>query len=199
MPAVHRRWTAAQVRDLIDESRPWPRYELIDGELIVTPAPGWNHQVVVTELIVLLSDFANREALGIVLASPADLQLRTGTITQPDVFVVPVGGAEQAGAKPQWSDIRRLSLAVEIISPSSIRIDRVVKREYYLSVGVPDYLVVDIDHRTIEHWTPGSAAPLVLRSELVWHPAGAAQPLVVALPEFFDRIGAQMRLIGLNP
>ena len=40
MPAEKiRRWTTAEVRDLMDESRPWPRYELIDGQLIVTPAP----------------------------------------------------------------------------------------------------------------------------------------------------------------
>ena len=54
MPAIRRRWTTAEVRSLMDESRAWPRYELIGGELLVTPAPRGTHQLVVVELVVLL-------------------------------------------------------------------------------------------------------------------------------------------------
>jgi hypothetical protein len=50
MPASARRWTAADVRELTDESRPWPRYEVIDGELLVTPSPRPLHQFAANEL-----------------------------------------------------------------------------------------------------------------------------------------------------
>lgn len=50
MPAMRRRHTADDVRALTHEDRPWPRYEVIDGELLVTPAPRVAHQLVCTEL-----------------------------------------------------------------------------------------------------------------------------------------------------
>lgn len=195
MPAIRRHWTTADVRALIDESRPWPRYELIGGELIVTPAPEGRHQFVVSEFVFLLIEYLRDEPVAVALTSPADLELEPGTITQPDVFVIPAGGAVSDG-EFRWSDVSSLLLAVEVISPSSIRTDRVTKREYYMDVGVPDYLVVDVDARIVERWTQGRDTPEVLRDRLVWHPRGASAPLVVSLPDLFDRVGAQLRLIG---
>jgi Uma2 family endonuclease len=196
MPAVRRHWTTADVRALIDESpTAWPRYELIGGELIVTPAPGGLHQFAVTELQFLLTAYLRDEPVGAAITSPADLELEPGTITQPDIFVIPAGGAPSDDDAFRWSDVSSLLLAVEVISPSSIRTDRITKREYYMNVGVPDYLIVDIDARIIERWIQGRETPAVLRDRLVWHPPGARTPLDVALPEYFDRIAAQMRLI----
>ena len=66
-------WTAHRVRALIDETRPWPRYELIDGELLVTPAPRLVHQAAVGDLFRALANFAEREHLPVsVFTSPAD-------------------------------------------------------------------------------------------------------------------------------
>ena len=196
MPAIRRHWTTADVRALIDESRPWPRYELIDGELRVTPSPGNEHQIAVGAVFVLLDAYLEREQVGVAIMSPADLELRAGTITQPDAFVVPAGGASSADGAWEWSDIHSLPLAVEVISPSSIRPDRITKREYYLDVGVPDYFIVDVHARIVERWSPDRDTPLVLRDQLVWQPAGAVHPLVVSLPELFDDIAAKWRSIG---
>lgn len=196
MPAVRRHWTAADVRALIDESpTAWPRYELIDGELLVTPSPGVGHGMAATELMVMLHAYLEREKAGLVFHAPADLELRPGSIIQPDLFVIPPGtlGPEATG---RWSDFQSLLLAVEIISPSSIRTDRVTKRDYYLDVGVPDYFIVDVEARIVERWSPERATPLVLRDELVWHPTGAAQPLRISLPEFFDGITDKLTFIG---
>src|SRR5437879_6034072 len=132
MPKIRRHWTTAEVRALMDESRAWPRYELIDGEVLVTTAPGWSHQFAVTEFLVLLYAYLRQEPIGVAVCSPADLELRTGNITQPDVFVIPVGGAVIRDGGFQWSDVTALLLAVEMISPSSVRTDRVKTRKYYL-------------------------------------------------------------------
>ena len=194
MPAIRRHWTTADVRALMDESRAWPRYELIGGELIVKPAPGGMHQFAVSEIHVLLYNYLRDQHVAVALTSPADLELEPGTITQPDVFVIPEGGAASDGDF-RWSDVTSLLLAVEVISPGSIRTDRVTKREYYMDVGVPDYFIVDVDARIVERWTQGRDTPEVLRDHLVWHPSGASTALAVSLPQFFDRIAAQMRFI----
>ncbi len=146
-------------------------------------------------MLLLLGNYLDGEPVGVALMSPTDLELEPGTITQPDVFVIPAGGAVSDDAF-RWRDVTSLLLAVEVISPGSIRTDRVTKREYYMNVGVPDYLIVDVDARIIERWTAGRDTPEVLRDRLVWHPRGAGAPLVVLLSEYFDRIAAQLRLIG---
>jgi Uma2 family endonuclease len=195
MPAIDRRWTTADVRALMDESRPWPRYELIDGELLVTPAPARGHQLAVIELVLIIAAYLEQEPVGIVFTSPADLELRPGTITQPDVFVVPAGMSADA-SDPGWGSVQSLLLATEVISPGNTRADRVTKREHYMKAGVPVYLIIDVDSRMIERWIPGQDTPAVLREHLLWHPEGAKRPLVVSLPQFFDRIAAKLRLLG---
>ena len=197
MPAIRRHWTTADVRALMDESRPWPRYELIDGELLVTPSPGRPHQLAVTEIVVLLHQYLHTQPIGVAFVSPADLELRPGTITQPDAFIVPVGNQVTADGEDQWSDVRFLLLAIEVISPSSIHTDRVTKREYYMDVGVPDYFIVDLSARIVEWWSPDRDTPRVLRDSLVWHPDRAEQPLTVSLPELFDDISRKLQSIGL--
>lgn len=58
MPAIRRRWTTVEVRSLMGESRAWPRYELIGGELLVTPAPRGAHQLVVDEVLAHANNMA---------------------------------------------------------------------------------------------------------------------------------------------
>jgi len=198
MPAVRRHWTSAVVRALIDESpTAWPRYELIDGELLVTPSPANPHQLAVLECVYLLKPYLERERVGVVLTAPADLELRPETIVQPDVFVLPEGAAD-VGDGWTWRDVRRMTLAVEVISPSSVRTDRITKRDFYLDVGVPDYFIVDVDARIVEHWSAKRDTPLVLRDQLVWHPAGAQQPLSASLPAFFDAIDDKLKFLGIK-
>jgi Uma2 family endonuclease len=192
MPAVRRHWSPEEVRELQGESRPWPRYELIGGELFVTPAPGASHQLMVTELARIVGNYLVAQPVGLVFVSPADLELETNGITQPDVFVVPRSGWVSA-TTPRWNSVRALSLAVEVISPSSARTDRVEKREVYVNSGTPDYWVVDIDARTVECWTTGRDTPQVVRSELVWSPTGCTEPLRVSLTDLFHRADPDRR------
>ncbi len=195
MPAVRRRWTPDDVRSLMDETRAWPRYELIAGELVVTSAPGLAHQIIIAELWAALDAYLTRHPIGLPLVSPSDLELRPGTITQPDVFVVPI---RQDPGEPaaRWSDIRSLLLAVEVLSPSSLRTDRVEKRDLYLDAGVAEYWVVDIDARVVERWTSTHKTPEILRTELTW-PAASTDPLVIDLPALFERVARKTGMVRL--
>jgi Uma2 family endonuclease len=198
MPAVERYWTPADVRELMDETRPWPRYEVIDGELLVTPAPGNRHQLVVGELLWMVATYLEGERVGVACLSPADLELRPGSITQPDVFVLPTGVPAPAEETDGWENVRSLLLAIEVISPSSVRTDRVTKRDHYLDVGVPEYWIVDFEARAFERWSAAQQRPQVARDRLEWRPAGATKPLVIDVPRFFERIAELARLAGLT-
>ncbi len=193
MPAYARRWTAAEVRELTVETRHWPRYELIDGELLVTPAPRPVHQIAVSELLRRLADYVDAERIGMTLTSPADLELEAGTVTQPDVFVVPSAYSRDDSPLREWSQVRGLLLAVEIVSPNSVHYDRVTKRTFFQRVGVPEYWVVDLDARAVERWRPEERAPEVLRERLEWRPAGSAAPLLLDLTALFAKVCGEDR------
>jgi Uma2 family endonuclease len=192
MPAIRRRWTAAEVRALQDESRAWPRYELIGGELLVTPGPRPRHQFAVQELAVLLDRYVREARLGHVLTSPSALELHPESIVQPDVFVFPPMVLDER--EPVWTDIRSLLLTVEVISPSSVRIDRVEKRDYYMDAEVSEYWVVDLDARQVERWRRNVETPEVVRETLEWLPSPRIEPLRIDLPALFLRIGLPRRL-----
>jgi Uma2 family endonuclease len=188
---VTRHWTTADVRALMREDRAWPRYELIDGELIVTPAPRNPHQLAVGELYVLLHGYLYQNGAGIAMTSPSDLELKPGTITQPDVYVVPdcaVLGTHDPEAMKEIA-VSGLLLAIEVLSPSSLRTDRVVKRDFYLANGVIDYWIVDLDARIVERWQPSQATPEILRDVIEWAPAGL-EPLRIDLAALFDSVEA---------
>jgi len=187
MPVIRRRWTTADVRALISEERAWPRYELIGGELLVTPAPRPVHQIAVGEIFAALREYLEKTPIGVAFISPADLELEAESITQPDVFVIPVHSVSSGAAALAWADVKSLLLAVEVLSPSSSRLDRVVKRDYYCNVGVPDYWIVDLDARVIERWTPERETPEIHRDRIVWTPRDAPS-LVIDLPRLFQRI-----------
>jgi Uma2 family endonuclease len=187
MPAVvRRRWTANEVRTLQDESRPWPRYELIDGELYVTPAPGFRHQAGIMEIVAVLRPYVTANGLGGVLTSPADIELEPESVLQPDVFVFPM--LDESIENPSWKNITSLLLAVEIISPSSIRTDRIEKRDQYMKMTVDECWIVDIDGLHVERWFKDRPNVEVARESLTWVPAGARAPLTIELSSLFRAI-----------
>ena len=169
--------TAEMVRALIDETRHWPRYETVYGELLVTPAPRPGHQVVAGRLLLALGNYLESERFGEVLMSPADISWGPDTLVQPDVFVVPL---EEARALA-WPSIRTLLLAAEILSPSSGRADRFTKRRLYQSVGTPLYWVIDADAGAAEVWTPADQFPRIERERLVWTPPNASRPFEITV------------------
>ena len=187
MPAVDRRWTAKEVRQLIaDNPLKTPRYELVDGELLVTPSPGGLHQTAVLELAFALRLYLGDGAPARVLVSPSDVELEPEFLAQPDVFVIREQERKRARAARDnvW---RELLLAIEVLSPSSSRHDRVVKRPKYQR-HVPEYWIVDLDARLVERWRPGDSRPDILTDTMEWKVDGMAEAFRLDLPAYFARV-----------
>jgi Uma2 family endonuclease len=182
MSQLARHWTVDDVHALPDDGN---RYEVIDAELFVTPAPRWRHQAAVNELWTLLHAYLKSERVGYALTAPADVIFSRTRLVQPDVFVVPLVN----GRRPeQFTDVGRLLLAVEVLSPSTARADRVTKRTLFRDEGVPEYWIVDCDARTFERSTPMDARAEILVDEMIWHPDGASAPLVIDIPSYFAAV-----------
>ena len=181
-----RRWTRNDVFALPDDGR---RYELIDGELVVTPAPGGRHQVAVTALLLrigpLLTPAAGTSAR--ILVSPADLRLGEEEILQPDLFIYQT---ESGRPLSDWRDITSLLVAIEVLSPSTARYDRGLKRLRYQRARVPEYWIVDLDGRVIERWRPDDARPEILTERLQWSSGDGAE-FDLDLEEFFREVGGE--------
>lgn len=171
-------WTADMVRQLPDDGN---RYEVVHGELLVTPAPRFDHQLLVSRVAVAIAKYLEEEPVGIMLTSPADISWGRDVLVQPDVFVVPRDEAKNR----DWSRIRTLLLVVEVLSPSTARADRFTKRHRYQDAGVPLYWLVDGEEQRVEVWTPDSELPVMETQQLVWRPAGAGQAFTLALAELF--------------
>lgn len=149
------------------------RYELIDGTLIVTPAPSWRHQRVVARLLRTLMDAAV-DGLE-VLAAPFDVRLADDTVLQPDVLVCRVSDLTQRNLP-----VAPL-LAVEVLSPSTRLIDLNLKRARYEAAGCASYWVVDPDAASIVAWELRDGAYVEVAAVAGDEPFTAARPVPVSL------------------
>jgi Uma2 family endonuclease len=183
MPQTAHSWTADEVRALPDDGR---RYEVVAGELFVTPAPSWPHQWVVGGLFWRLTNYLRGQSWGEVVMSPADISFHEDMLVQPDLFVVPIGPDKRRPR--QWADVHALLLAVEVLSPSTARADRQAKRGLYQREGVGEYWVVDSDARVVERWRPEDDRPEIVTSTLTWQPEPSAPAFELPLAEFFEDV-----------
>ena len=178
MPHAATGWTVEMVHALPEDGK---RYEIIDGELFVNPAPRLLHQAAVLELVTRLRAYVRQHGIGLAMMSPADIIFGPRTLVQPDVFVsLPFVGR----APREWNEVKLL-LAVEVLSPSSQRADRMVKRRLFQRERVPEYWIMDVDARLVSRWRPDDARPEEIDGRLEWAPDPALAPLVLELPEFF--------------
>lgn len=127
-----RAYTSDDLAAMPDDGR---RYEVLDGALLVTPAPSWPHQHVVVELLARL--YAACPDDQEILCAPFDYRQSDTTTLQPDVLVARVEDLTY-GNLPKAP-----LLAVEVRSPSTALIDRELKRAAYERAGVPSYWIVD--------------------------------------------------------
>lgn len=123
------------------------RYELHEGELSVTPAPSPKHQQVSRNLAMALHQHVMSRGLGEVLFSPIDCMLSDITVIQPDIVYLDTARLPAITSRGIEGPP---TLVVEILSLSTIQIDRGVKFQLYARHGVPCYWIVDPEARVIE-------------------------------------------------
>ena len=153
MPALEMEWTAEMVRAIPDDLN---QYQVVDGELFVTPAPAWRHGDILLQLLIIFADYLRRHPVAHLKIAPQDVELDYRTLVQPDLFVVPL----IEGRKPRtWKEAGQILLAIEVLSPSTARLDRSVKRQRYQRQRIPEYWIVDMDARLVERWKPDDDRP----------------------------------------
>ena len=181
MPAESkRRWHADDARALQREDRAWPRYEVVDGELLVTPAPRMAHQYAVGELHLAFGNYLRGNRDVEIWMSPSDVQLEPDTTVQPDLFVAP-----RVRSRLGWISIRSLALAIEVLSPASLKYDRSIKRRFYQRHRVAEYWIVDIEAQQIERWRPDDERPEIVVGRIEWQAQGTDLPLAIDLDALF--------------
>ncbi|MGH7683148.1 MAG: Uma2 family endonuclease [Vulcanimicrobiaceae bacterium] len=122
------------------------RREILDGQLNVTPSPVPRHARVVGDIFRLLADHADRVG-GQAFGSDVDIVLSAQNVVIPDVVYIAPDRLHTLGEKAIYGVP---SLFVEVLSPSTQRIDRGKKRQTYARFGVPEYWIVDPGANTIE-------------------------------------------------
>jgi Uma2 family endonuclease len=123
------------------------RYEILDGELSVTPATRTKHQSISSHLHRILANHIVANRLGDIYAAPTDLILAPTTVVQPDLIFV---GNDRRHIITERAIEGPPTLLIEILSPTTHRTDRLTKVQLYAKYQVPHYWVVDPDQRTLE-------------------------------------------------
>ena len=122
------------------------RYELIDGELIVSPAPATPHQRTFGELFYRFYGHVRQTGEGEVFAAPFDVLLSEGNVVEPDIFFIAGDWARIVGQR----NVQGVpDLVIEILSPSSRTYDTIRKALLYARAGVREYWLVDPERRAI--------------------------------------------------
>jgi Uma2 family endonuclease len=124
------------------------RYEVLDGELYMTPPPTLEHQILISNLHVALANFVKEHGLGRVLVSPCGVRLPGQPVpVQPDIFFVSAARRDIVG-KVYLEGTP--DLVVEVLSPGNWLYDRTEKFQAYQAAGVPEYWIVDGRASTVE-------------------------------------------------
>ncbi len=169
-------WTLAELDRLPDDGN---TYELIDGQLFVTPAPSTAHEQLASVLHAMLAPYVRAHRLGHVYTPRAVVQ-RGGSQVEPDLMVRP--GTPTLPAT--WAEMPTPSLVVEILSGTTRRRDHEQKRELYMRIGVPEYWIVDRWARSIRV-VRRDVADLIAHTTVEWRPDGAPEALCVDVAAFF--------------
>ena len=140
-----KRWTYEEYYRLNDDQR----YEIIDGNLLMAPAPDTWHQSWLNEINLLLHQFVKQRKLGRIFIAPTDVVLDSQNTVQPDIVFV-------ATATLGIIDTRSLfgtpDLLIELVSPGNARRDRLDEEKLYANFGVKEYWIGNAADKTLEIW-----------------------------------------------
>lgn len=123
------------------------RFELIEGELYMVPAPGFYHQTISMNISHPLKRFVKKNNLGTVLYAPFDVVLSETDVVQPDIIFV---SRERMGLMTEKNLRGAPDLAIEILSITTKERDKLVKKRLYMDYGVREFWIVDPDKKAVE-------------------------------------------------
>ena len=169
-------WTLEELHSLPDDGN---KYELIWGELYVTPPPTDPHETIAARLTRILDPFVAKHRLGFVYHPRAVFRYK-GSEVEPDLMV----RQRQTDPKADWDKAPTPILIVEIFSPTTRRRDQERKREFYLDSGINEYWMIDPDRRMVT--VVRRDEPDITSAVVIWTPPGASASLMVNVHEIFD-------------
>lgn len=171
-------WTVDDLERLPDDGN---RYEILHGELFVTPMPVKWHQRVAARLSGRLSNWCDANP-GWEYFATGGVYINQTTWLEPDLAVFRVSTHDDAS---DWRAAQPPLLVIEILSPSTAKRDRHRKRPAYLAHGVAEVWLVDIDARTFERWTARSEFPELHTNTKTWSPSTDLSPLTIEFDKLF--------------
>ena len=122
-------------------------YQLIEGELIMSPSPSSYHQIILWNFGFMISDHIRKHNLGFVLYAPIDVYLNDNNAYQPDIIFI---SKENKAIIKEKGILGAPDLVIEILSPSTAYYDIKTKKEVYEKMGVKEYIIVDPVLKTID-------------------------------------------------
>jgi len=176
MAAQTKKWTLEEVHSLPDDGN---KYELVRGELFVTPPPTPDHETIAAKLARFLDPFVARFGLGFVYRPKAVMRFE-GSEVEPDLMI-----RQRGDRTTTWDNAPVPVLIVEILSPSTRRRDHMQKRKLYLDAGVAEYWIVDPERREIRSIRPHEE-DRVARDRIEWRPPGVADSLSIEIRDVLD-------------
>lgn len=169
-------WTLEEVHSLPDDGN---KYELVRGELFVTPPPGGTHETILARLSRILAPYVDSESLGLVF-HPRSVMRFGGSEVEPDLMVrQPWTGDERS-----WDNAPSPILIVEVFSASTRRRDQDQKQRLYMDAMIPEYWMVDPERRAVTIVRrPGTDRTVT--DVLTWSPPGSSAPLEIRVADLF--------------
>ncbi|MCL4512806.1 MAG: Uma2 family endonuclease [Candidatus Eremiobacteraeota bacterium] len=128
------------------------RYQIIEGELFMTPPPGTFHQNSVTQLTKILAQYLDKNPIGKVFCSPTAVILSDIHVVEPDLVYV---SNEKRSLIKERGIFGSPDLMVEVLSKGNKKTDRIVKFKLYAQFKVPHYWMVDPIEKTMEMYELG--------------------------------------------
>lgn len=152
------------------------RYEVIDGELYMTPAPAWKHQEGLGNLHVILGPWVRRYRLGKIVEAPIGVVLDEQNGVQPDLVYI---SRERAHIISERGVEGPPDLVVEVLSPSTRARDRGIKMRRYEAAGIPHYWLLDPEAQALEPYRLGESG---------YEQVGVFRPGSIFRPELFPEL-----------
>ena len=169
-------WTLRDLASLPDDGN---KYEVIHGELFVTPAPRPKHELILGRLTQILVPFVAANRLGLVQHPRAVVRFQ-GSEAEPDLMVRQLPSSEDV----DWEEMPTPSLVVEVISPFTRRRDHEDKKEFYIDAGVAESWIVDPENRNVAV-VDARGQKRIEQEKIEWRPAGTPETLSFRVAELF--------------